>query len=78
MISAGASFGLWDDPVFPRAMDLLQSSCLAAISKAHVAQQVEHFLGKEEVHRFDPGRGLHPALIRAVEDAGKVSGPWKT
>ncbi len=26
---------------------------------AHVAQSVEHFLGKEEVHRFDPGRGLH-------------------
>ena len=26
---------------------------------AHVAQLVEHFLGKEEVHRFDPGRGLH-------------------
>ncbi len=28
-------------------------------SRAHVAQLVEHFLGKEEVHRFDPGRGLH-------------------
>jgi hypothetical protein len=26
---------------------------------AHVAQQVEHFLGKEEVHRFKPDRGLH-------------------
>lgn len=26
---------------------------------AHVAQSVERFLGKEEVHRFDPGRGLH-------------------
>ena len=25
---------------------------------AHVAQLVEHFLGKEEVHRFEPGRGL--------------------
>ena len=32
---------------------------LFGFSKAHVAQQVEHFLGKEEVHRFDPGRGLH-------------------
>ncbi len=31
--------------------------------RAHVAQLVEHFLGKEEVHRFDPGRGLHK-LIR--------------
>ncbi len=30
---------------------------LTAIA-AHVAQLVEHFLGKEEVHRFDPGRGL--------------------
>lgn len=25
---------------------------------AHVAQQVERFLGKEEVHRFKSGRGL--------------------
>jgi hypothetical protein len=32
---------------------------LTAFSTAHVAQLVEHFLGKEEVHRFDPGRGLH-------------------
>ncbi len=29
--------------------------------EAHVAQLVEHFLGKEEVHRFKPGRGLHIA-----------------
>ena len=28
-------------------------------SSAHVAQLVERFLGKEEVHRFDSGRGLH-------------------
>jgi hypothetical protein len=28
--------------------------------EAHVAQSVERFLGKEEVHRFDSGRGLHP------------------
>ena len=28
-------------------------------AKAHVAQTVERFLGKEEVHRFDSGRGLH-------------------
>ncbi len=27
--------------------------------RAHVAQLVEHILGKDEVHRFDPGRGLH-------------------
>jgi hypothetical protein len=27
---------------------------------AHVAQSVERFLGKEEVHRFDSGRGLQP------------------
>ena len=25
---------------------------------AHVAQLVERILGKDEVHRFDPGRGL--------------------
>ena len=29
------------------------------LSVAHVAQSVERFLGKEEVHRFDSGRGLH-------------------
>jgi hypothetical protein len=28
-------------------------------TRAHVAQLVEHILGKDEVHRFDPGRGLH-------------------
>jgi hypothetical protein len=27
---------------------------------AHVAQSVERFLGKEEVHRFNSDRGLHP------------------
>ena len=26
---------------------------------AHVAQSVERFLGKEEVHRFNSDRGLH-------------------
>lgn len=26
---------------------------------AHVAQSAERFLGKEEVHRFDSGHGLH-------------------
>ena len=26
--------------------------------RAHVAQLVEHILGKDEVHRFKPGRGL--------------------
>ena len=30
-----------------------------SICLAHVAQLVEHILGKDEVHRFDPGRGLH-------------------
>ena len=29
---------------------------------AHVAQSVERFLGKEEVHRFDSGRGLHGTI----------------
>ena len=29
---------------------------------AHVAQLVERFLGKEEVHRFDSGHGLHRYL----------------
>ena len=30
--------------------------------EAHVAQSVERFLGKEEVHRFDSGRGLHRCI----------------
>jgi hypothetical protein len=35
------------------------SSCNDPRQNAHVAQSVERFLGKEEVHRFDSGRGLH-------------------
>jgi hypothetical protein len=31
---------------------------------AHVAQSVERFLGKEEVHRFDSGRGLQHKEIK--------------
>jgi hypothetical protein len=30
---------------------------------AHVAQSVERFLGKEEVHRFDSDRGLHSNVV---------------
>jgi hypothetical protein len=37
-----------------------------SIFRAHVAQLVEHILGKDEVHRFDPGRGLH-ILIHGPE-----------
>jgi hypothetical protein len=37
---------------------------------AHVAQSVERFLGKEEVHRFNSGRGLH---FLVFQDAGKDS-----
>ena len=37
---------------------------IAKIRKiAHVAKSVERFLGKEEVHRFDSGRGLHGRKI---------------
>ena len=37
----------------------MSSSLIARFFKsAHVAQSVEHILGKDEVHRFDPGRGL--------------------
>jgi hypothetical protein len=28
------------------------------LGNAHVAQLVERILGKDEVHRFNPGRGL--------------------
>jgi hypothetical protein len=35
------------------------SECEDPQRKAHVAQSVERFLGKEEVHRFNSGRGLH-------------------
>ncbi len=34
---------------------------------AHVAQSVERFLGKEEVHRFDSGRGLQHAICGFIE-----------
>ena len=37
---------------------LNDNSGCAIWSWAHVAQSVERFLGKEEVHRFDSGRGL--------------------
>ena len=37
-----------------------------AIKIALVAQLVERVLGKDEVHRFDPGRGLH-----IKKDSGK-------
>ena len=40
--------------------------------RAHVAQLVEHFLGKEEVHRFDPGRGLH--FCQEPREAGEAAG----
>jgi hypothetical protein len=33
---------------------------------AHVAQLVEHILGKDEVHRFDPGRGLQNRAVFGV------------
>ena len=36
-------------------------------SYAHLAQSVEHFLGKEEVRRFDPDGGLHASLAQMVE-----------
>jgi hypothetical protein len=46
------------------------------MARAHVAQSVERFLGKEEVHRFDPGRGLHfskeAALIQNRGDSKPV------
>ena len=33
---------------------------------AHVAQLVERILGKDEVHRFNPGRGLHLFRLSSV------------
>ena len=45
-----SSMGIPDDGRIVQGKSLRQP--------AHVAQLVEHFLGKEEVHRFDPGRGL--------------------
>ena len=40
--------------------------------QAHVAQSVERFLGKEEVHRFDSGRGLHALHKSARSEAGET------
>ena len=45
-----------------KAMNVFKKCAYIKVSgrsiKAHVAQSVERFLGKEEVHRFNPGRGL--------------------
>ncbi len=46
----------------PSKLNVASSSLVSRSNKtihAHVAQSVERFLGKEEVHRFDSGRGLH-------------------
>jgi hypothetical protein len=37
----------------------IESKFFENLSNAHVAQSVERFLGKEEVHRFNSDRGLH-------------------
>ena len=47
----------------PSKLDVASSSLVSRSKQnpkhnAHVAQSVERFLGKEEVHRFDSGRGL--------------------
>jgi hypothetical protein len=43
----------------PSKVVVVSSSLIARFfDNAHVAQLVEHILGKDEVHRFDPGRGL--------------------
>ena len=56
--------------------------------RAHVAQLVEHILGKDEVHRFDPGRGLHkltrqkfnrrrqPAMVRLNQQKRRNPDFW--
>jgi hypothetical protein len=43
----------------PSKVAVVSSSLIARLFCAHVAQLVEHILGKDEVHRFDPGRGLN-------------------
>jgi hypothetical protein len=43
----------------PSKLRVAGSSPVSRSTRAHVAQLVEHILGKDEVHRFDPGRGLH-------------------
>ncbi len=42
----------------------LIGSWRCGLLSAHVAQSVERFLGKEEVHRFDSDRGLHSFVKR--------------
>ena len=39
---------------------------------AHVAQVVERFLGKEEVHRFESGRGLHKDVLTMKHGVDRV------
>jgi hypothetical protein len=55
----------------PSKVVVVSSSLIARfwdLENAHVAQSVEHILGKDEVHRFDPGRGLC-ADIKRYRDA---------
>ncbi len=50
----------WQNTSFPSWLCGFDSRCpLHCQIYAHVAQQVEHFLGKEEVRRFNPARELH-------------------
>ncbi len=41
---------------------LLYAGLDCIVLQAHVAQSVERFLGKEEVHQFDSGHGLQVVL----------------
>ena len=42
----------------PSKVAVVSSSLIARLVFAHVAQLVEHILGKDEVHGFEPRRGL--------------------
>ena len=52
----------------PSKVAVVSSSLIARSleNNAHVAQSVEHILGKDEVHRFDPGRGLSTAYTTTM------------
>ena len=43
----------------PSKVAVVSSSLIARFGLAQVAQQVEHILGKDEVHGFEPRPGLY-------------------
>ena len=64
----------WDDLAGLLLLNpFFKTGSRGVIKNAHVAQSVERFLGKEEVHRFNPGRGLHFfKIVKCIRDSWRI------